>query len=77
MRLSFEWMNGQVVAVHHADPRVMISSCWIRQARRGDWGPGVTLVDDVLTINAVDRRVVYRIGVLHLVEDCYEAQWPD
>lgn len=64
--------------VLEADPRVWISVELLEQISANPH-PDVSLIDDVLTINAVNRRVIYRIhrdqtsGADHWVL----GEWPD
>lgn len=62
--------------VLHADPRIWISAELLAELRR-EAHPDVTLIGDVLTVNAVNRRVVYRLGEYMREADCWLAEWPD
>ncbi len=52
---------GGRVFVERADPVVAISEGLIRQVRAGQSHPDVRLDGDVLTIDAANRRVSYRL----------------
>lgn len=60
-----------------ADPRVMISEELIDEIRAASEDSECRIVDDVLTIDAINQRVIYRIG--EQVPDRYAryAEWPD
>jgi hypothetical protein len=67
-----------------ADPQIGISAPLLRMMRAGDRHPDVTIDGDVLTINAVNRRLVYRIGEYHPIglpdsgeNGWWYAEWPD
>jgi len=63
------------ITVDQADPRILVSVAFLDSVRAGNVR-GITLVDDVLRIDA-DRVVIYRIG--DKVPDlwAYYAEWPD
>lgn len=64
--------------IDRADPEIGISAALLRQMRAGATHPDVTLDGDLLTINAVNRRVTYRIGDYHpigLPDDGENGWW--
>ena len=63
--------------VDRADPRARIAAELVNEIVSGRAHPAVTLVDDVLTINGENRRVVYRLGRYDPVGRFYEMEWPD
>ncbi len=92
MSLTFEREDGRVVGeliikqvdyddpgkieIVHADPLIAISVELLADMRRSE-DPRTRLVDDVLTIDAVNRRVVYRLGEKVPWLCAYYAEWPD
>jgi len=69
------------VTIVHADPYVHISAELLELIRAGNAAPWAQLNGDILTINATNRTVIYRIGGLILNGPvaglAYEAEWPD
>jgi hypothetical protein len=70
--------------VDHADPQIGVSALLLRMMRDGDYDPDVTIDGDVLTINAVNQRLIYRIGDYHPIglpdngeTGWWYAEWPD
>jgi hypothetical protein len=61
--------------VDHADPRIWITAELLEQIPEHD--APATLKDGVLTINGVNRKVIYRIGRYLPERGVYEAEWPD
>ena len=66
-----------VLVVDHADPRILVTAEVVELGERGELHPDVTLLDGLLTIDGVNRRVIYRIGDPVPWARCYEAAWPD
>lgn len=64
------------VRIEHADPRLTIGAQVLDSIRRNP-GPGVSLNDDILRIEGVNRTVVYRIGAKVPDQRAYYAEWPD
>ena len=65
------------IEVYKADPRILIAEEIVERIRRGEAAPEVTLRGGVLTIDAANRRVVYRL-VRHMPEwRAWVAEWPD
>lgn len=63
--------------IEQADPRILISDYFVDAWRNGFLPPTVTLTGDVVTIQAVNRKVIYRLGE-HVAEwHAYVAEWPD
>lgn len=62
--------------VIRADPRVLIAAELLDGIRQAD-SPDTRLVDDVLTIDADNQKVIYRIGEYLMQPDAYVAEWPD
>ena len=72
--------EGDGLCVIRADPRVWISREMVERLDTfGSNNPRVTWLDDVLTIDAVNQRVVYRVHRDKLDDTglCYLAEWPD
>lgn len=75
------WNVGNRLRVAHADPIVYISDelwrCWLAS----DEHPDVWVDGNILTIDADNRRVVYRVDLQPMpdVHDrlWYRAEWPD
>lgn len=66
--------------VLHADPVIHISAEMLDEIERGYGADCMTLTrDDVLTIRATNRTVVYRIDrdAYDFERDSYRAEWPD
>jgi hypothetical protein len=59
-----------------ARPRVFIPDEIVCNIRRRCCHPGITLDEDVLTINGTDRKVVYLL-TQDPVRFGYIAEWPD
>jgi hypothetical protein len=79
-RLPFD---DELVIVR-ADPRILVTYEFLDEVRRAtdtfdDLGsPSLaTLKDDVLTLNGVNRKVIYRIGAFLPQKGCWVAEWPD
>ena len=53
-------MGGELL-VERADPVVAISAALIRQIRAGNAAAGIALDGNVLTIDAANQRVAYRL----------------
>jgi hypothetical protein len=70
------WTDGSLT-VDRADPRVLIDAEVLDDIRDGRCGPELSLRGDVLTIDATNRRVIYRIGEHLMLPDRYVAEWPD
>ena len=83
VRQSQRTFDDELVVVR-ADPRILVTAEFLDQIRRTTenfdelgWPSFATLRDDILTLNGVNQKVIYRIGE-HLMEpDCYVAEWPD
>ncbi len=67
---------GDTLEVTRADPRILITQQALDEVRNGD-RRYVTLIGDILTINASNRRVIYRIGEYLPNRQAYVAEWPD
>jgi len=65
------------ITVDRADPVVLISSGMVEELQRDALVPEVELNGDVMTINAANRRVVYRIDWASFDGHCYTMRWPD
>lgn len=63
--------------VTHADPRIWISAELVADFRAGCHHPHTRLAGDVLTVDAVNRRVVYVLREYLFAPDCWLAEWPD
>mgnify|MGYP001591225700 FL=1 len=73
----------------HADPQVWLSGELIVELIEGprhpdvqfdaplDWANGRGLAGSVLTIDALDRRVVYVVRAYLPGPGCWLAEWPD
>jgi hypothetical protein len=70
--------NGQrEICIDRADPRIQIADDFLDEIRAGNHHPDVTLDGDLLKIRAVNRTVVYRIGVYIPDRRVHTAEWPD
>jgi len=67
------------ITIDQADPVVLISSDMVEELRRDALVPEVELNSDVMTINAANRRAVYRIDFdsFNPLTHCYVMRWPD
>jgi hypothetical protein len=63
--------------VLQADPRIWIQAGMVAMLRAGVMSPAARFADDVLTIDAANRRVVYRLREYLPGPDCWLAEWPD
>jgi hypothetical protein len=66
--------------VLQADPKILIGGEVLEELRAGRHHPDVTLDGDVLTINGINRKVIYRIGEQRdgdFQRDQFPAEWPD
>jgi len=66
--------------VDRADPRIWVAGEILHEIREGRHHPDVHFEDDLLRIEAVNERVVYRVfGVerADLPRDLWLAAWPD
>jgi hypothetical protein len=76
--------DGRIEVVN-ADPTIWISAQLVELAHDDGLHPAVTVrcepatcpTGDVWTIDAVNRRVVYRVGEYLEEPHCYRAEWPD
>lgn len=83
VRQSPTTFDDELVVVR-ADPRILVTAEFLDEIRRVTetfdelgWPSLATLKDDVLILNGVNQKVIYRIGE-HLAQpDCYVAEWPD
>ncbi len=74
------WRNGLAeLTVDQADPRVLWTRELLEAVADGSalGSPEVSLRGDVLTINAANQRVIYRIGEYLPDRQAYVAEWPD
>ena len=69
--------NTDRLEVMHAEPKIRVAAELLEDLRAGGGHRDVTLDGDVLTINATNQRVIYRIGQYDPLRDCYSAEWPD
>jgi len=71
--------EGDRLRVTQADPKVWVARELLAELDAGNLHPDITFVDDVLTINGVNRRVIYRVrrDVEWLAGACVLAEWPD
>jgi len=67
------------VTVDHADPRILISTELLDAILQGDMpGEVMTMHDDVVTIHAANRTVVYRLRRdVPTPSTLVAAEWPD
>ncbi|MBO3751551.1 hypothetical protein J5X84_36225 [Streptosporangiaceae bacterium NEAU-GS5] len=65
------------LTVVRADPRILIAAEVLEELADGNGHPSVTLADDVLTIDAANQRVIYRITDYGMPANVYLAEWPD
>lgn len=63
--------------IEQADPRIMITAELLDEWRSGNAAPGVRLEGDLLYLNGVNRKVIYRIGEKVPNQLAYYAEWPD
>jgi len=63
------------IRVERADPRIWVAQQFLDATHH----PDISIIDDVITINAVNQRVVYRINRTWTLPDadCWLAEWPD
>jgi hypothetical protein len=72
----FDPVTGEfTLRVDHADPRIWVTPELLDQMVPDGWP--ATFNGDVMTINGVNRRVIYRIGRYLPEHRVYEAEWPD
>ena len=71
--------DGDKLTVRQADPMVRITAELVDELERGVTHPDFTIDGDVITINAANRRVVYRLdrSSYDLFTNTYRMQWPD
>jgi hypothetical protein len=69
--------DDDTLTVTQADPWTLISAELLDELDRGTNHPAVRMDGDVLTINATNRRVVYRIDRASFDGHCYTMRWPD
>jgi hypothetical protein len=69
--------EGDDIVIWRADPVTQITHTMVEEIRAGNCRPEITLEGDILTINAVNRRVVYRIYWDTFDGYNYVMQWPD
>lgn len=69
--------DGASLTVIRADPRILVDAGLLEEIRNGNNYPDVSLVGDVLTIDAVNQRVIYRIGEYLPDKRAHVAEWPD
>lgn len=74
--LVVQRVDGQL-HVTHADPRILVSAELAADIRAGQYLPGSRIDGDVLTVDAVNRRVVYVLREYLFALDCWLAEWPD
>jgi len=77
-------MRG-LLSVEHADPRVWLTNELVEELRAGRYNehvryqerPGGWPGGAVLTVDGVNRRVVYVLREYLFAPDCWLAEWPD
>jgi hypothetical protein len=71
--------EDSTVTVDRADPRILISTELLDAIRQGDMpGAVMTMHDDVVTIHAANRTVVYRLRRdVPTPPTLVAAEWPD
>jgi hypothetical protein len=72
--------RATTLTVDRADPRILISTELLDEISRGDLEPDgvMTIDDDVVTIRAANRTVVYRLRRdVPTPSDLVAAEWPD
>lgn len=78
-------MRGKL-HVEHADPRIWLSNELVEELRAGrhsehvqfqERRPDGWLAGATLTVNGVNRRVVYVLREYLFALDCWLAEWPD
>ena len=81
-----DYRNGDVIIsrrddgaaiIDRADPKTLITAEMVDAVRAGRCEPWARLDGDVLTLEGVNRRVVYRIDFDSYSYDTYRMQWPD
>lgn len=73
-------LSDRRVHVDQADPRVRLSTRIIHDLRAGQvvhGSPYITLDDDLLRIDGVNRLVIYRLAGMTRDRSGYIAEWPD
>jgi hypothetical protein len=65
------------IHIDRADPRIQIADELLDEVRAGNHHPDVTLDGDLLKVRAVNRTVIYRIGVHIPDRQGHTAEWPD
>lgn len=68
---------GDRLRVDRADPEIVIAPEFLDEIRAGRHHEDVHLVGDLLRIEALNRRVVYRVGEMIPDRRGYYAAWPD
>lgn len=63
--------------IKQADPRVLITCEMLDEFKNGNIHKDVTLADEILTINGMNRRVVYKLGKYNHSLNAYDLEWPD
>lgn len=71
-------LGGDRINIVRADPRVLIAGSLLAKMRV-ETHPDVIIDGDVITIDAVNRRYVYRIipDSYDPLDDTYAMEWPD
>jgi hypothetical protein len=73
---------GHRLVVDRADPEVLIADELMHQIRTGQHHPDIHYDGDLLTIDGVNRKVIYRVGDAmphpgNPTVQAWHASWPD
>lgn len=63
--------------IDQADPIILVSAKLLVQLTDPHHHPAATVVGDLLTVQARNRTVIYRIGEYVTDQDSYVCRWPD
>lgn len=77
LQLTVMGEENALLMIDRADPRILVGETLMVMLRRGEGRPGVSLNGDVLTIDAMNGRVIYRLRERVPEAWAWLAEWPD
>lgn len=63
--------------IKQADPRVLITCEMLDEFKKGNIHENAVFIDRILTINGINRKVVYKLGKYNHSLNAYDLEWPD